>query len=116
MQKRRFFDVLTPVNVDLTSKNIDVSAPLTPMAPMVLRQIGNKYQGRPDDVLIKSNSRLNWDQIKQFLITHFADKRTEPDLLRKLNQLENKMLSVEAFYDEILDTYMALFNINDSGD
>jgi len=50
------------------------------------------------------------------LITHFADKRTEPDLLRKLNQLENKMLSVEAFYDEILDTYMALFNINDSGD
>jgi len=66
MQKRRFFDVLTPVNVDLTSKNIDVSAPLTPMAPMVLRQIGNKYQGRPDDVLIKSNSRLNWIKLSNF--------------------------------------------------
>jgi len=62
---------------------------------------------------VKSNSRLNWDEIKKLLFTHFADKRSDPDLLRKFNQLENKKLSVEAFYDMISDTHKALCNIID---
>jgi len=59
---------------------------------------------------VKSNSRLKWDEIKLLLITHFAKKISKPDLLRELNQLENKKLSVEAFYDEISDTLKALYH------
>jgi len=62
---------------------------------------------------VKSNSRLNLEEIIQLLITHFADKRSEPDLLRELNQLANKDMSVEAFYDEISDKHKALCNIID---
>jgi len=50
------------------------------------------------------------------LIAHFADKRSEPDLLRELNQLKNKRLTVELFYSEVSDVHKALCNVIDRSD
>jgi len=37
----------------------------TPMGLIVLTQIRNKIQGKADDVLVKSNCGLNWDESKK---------------------------------------------------
>jgi len=80
----------------------------TPTGLLVLRQIRVKIQGKTGDVLVKSNSRLNWDEIKQLLITHIADERSEQNLLRELNYLENNKLSIEACYDDISETHILI--------
>jgi len=66
--------------------------------------------------LVKLNCGLNWDEIKRILVAHFANKRSEPHLLRELSQLENKRLTVELFYLEVSDVHKALCNVIDRTD
>lgn len=66
----------------------------TPYGQLLLRGIRNKIVGEANEVLNMYGTRLNWDQIKENLILHYADKRNETSLIKDFHNLKKKFRCV----------------------
>lgn len=62
----------------------------TSYGQLLLRGIRNKIIGEANEVLNMYGTRLNWDQIKENLILHYADKRNETSLIKDFHNLKKK--------------------------
>lgn len=82
----------------------------TPQGQILLRAIRNKIVGQANEVLNMYGTSLNWDDIKQNLILHYSDKRTETSLIRDLHNLRQNFNKVEKFYSEIIEIQASLIN------
>lgn len=82
----------------------------TPYEKLLLRAIRNKIDGSANEVLNMYGTPLDWDQIKQNLILHYADKRNETSLIRDLHDIKQNNKSVEKFYSEIIETLATINN------
>lgn len=82
----------------------------TPYGQIILRAIRNKITGQANEVLNMFGTALNWDVIKNNLILHYSDKRTETSLVRDLHNLRQYNKTVERFYSEIIEIQSSLCN------
>ncbi|XP_043064492.1 uncharacterized protein LOC122320409 [Drosophila ficusphila] len=79
---------------------------------IALRAIRSKIVGAADRALDLDESELNWDRIKETLITHFKDKRSEQDLIMELTHLKEKKLDLDTLYTKVMALKKALVNQN----
>lgn len=77
---------------------------------IILRAIRNKIVGQANEVLNMFGTPLNWDTIKENLILHYSDKRSETSLIRDLHNLKQGNRNVEHFYSEIIELQSLLLN------
>lgn len=82
----------------------------TPYGSILLRAIRNKIEGQANEVLNMYGTPLNWDNIRDNLILHYADKRTETSLIRDLHGLKQYRKPFEKFYSEVVEIQSALCN------
>lgn len=82
----------------------------TPYGQIILRAIRNKITGTANELLNTYLTRLDWTEIKQNLISAFADKRTETTLIRDLHNIRQSDRSLEQFHADILEIQAALLN------
>lgn len=82
----------------------------TPYANILLRAIRNKIEGQANEVLNMYGTPLNWDDIKNNLIIHYSDKRTETSLIKDLHNIRQTSQSVESFYSQIVEIQSTLNN------
>lgn len=54
---------------------------------ILFRAIRNKIESKPNEAIIEAEVSLNWDEIKDTLITYCSDKRDTPTLIHELNNL-----------------------------
>lgn len=82
----------------------------TPYASIILRSIRNKIIGNANEILNMYGTPLDWDEIKNNLIIHYADKRNETSLIRDLHSIRQNNDTVEKFYSRIIEIYSSLTN------
>lgn len=82
----------------------------TPYGQILLRAIRNKIEGQANEILNMYGTPLIWDEMKNNLIMHYADKRTETSLIRDLHNAVQLIKTTEAFYGEIIEIQSALCN------
>lgn len=82
----------------------------TPYGQILLRAIRNKIEGQANEILNMYGTPLIWDEIKDHLILHYADKRSETSLIRDLHNAVQLNKTAEAFYGEIIEIQSALCN------
>lgn len=104
---RLLFDFLD--NVDEILSLIQVTSG-TPYGQLLLRAIRNKIVGDANEILNMYGTSLNWDQIKENLILHYADKRNETSLIRDLHNLKQNNDSIQKFYSEIVELLSSMNN------
>jgi hypothetical protein len=81
-----------------------------PYGQLLLRAIRNKITGPANEVLNMYGTPLIWDEIKNNLILHYADKRNETSLIRDLHKVKQHNSTVEKFYSEIIEIYSSMVN------
>lgn len=105
--QRLLFDFLNNVEEILSIiKNIQD----TPLYKLWLRAIRNKIVGQANEVLDTNGTTLNWEEIKDNLISHYSDKRNETSLIRDLHSLKQNNSSIEQFYSSIIEIFSNLNN------
>lgn len=82
----------------------------TPYGQILLRAIRNKIEGQANEVLNMYGTPLIWDDIKNNLILHYSDKRTETSLIRDLHNVRQYNKAIEPFYGEIIEIQSSLCN------
>lgn len=82
----------------------------TPYGQILLRAIRNKIEGQANEILNIYGTPLIWVEIKDHLIMHYADKRSETSLIRDLHNAVQLNKTAEAFYGEIIEIQSALCN------
>ena len=82
----------------------------TNYANIVLRAIRNKIIGPANEVLNMYGISIDWTDIKNNLVVHYADKRNETSLIRDLHQLRQGVDSVEVFYAKIIEILSTIMN------
>lgn len=82
----------------------------TPYAQILLRAIRNKIEGPANEVLNMYGTPLIWEDIKNNLILHYSDKRTETSLIRDLHNIRQIDANVENFYSQIVEIQSSLNN------
>lgn len=86
---------------------------------LLLRAIRNKIVEDANEILNMYGTPLNWDQIKENLILHYADKRYETSRIRDLHNLKQNNDSMQKFYGEIVELLSSMnnhVNIHESDD
>lgn len=82
----------------------------TPYGQILLRAIRNKIEGQANEILNMYGTPLIWDEIKNNLILHYSDKRTETSLIRDLHNIKQFNKTIESLYGEIIELQSALCN------
>lgn len=82
----------------------------TPYGQILLRAIRNKIEGQANEVLNMYGTPLIWDEIKNNLVLHYSDKRTETSLIRDLHTVRQFNKTIESFYGEIIELQSSLCN------
>lgn len=82
----------------------------TPYGKILLRAIRNKIEGQANEILNTYGTPLVWDDIKNNLILHYSDKRSETSLIRDLHNVKQQGKSIESFYREIIELQASLCN------
>ncbi|XP_055839549.1 uncharacterized protein DDB_G0283697-like [Episyrphus balteatus] len=77
---------------------------------VVLRAIRNKVVGPANEALNMYGTDVNWEDIKNNLLIHYADKRNETSLIRDLHQLRQNQSSVETYFSRVIETLSAMIN------
>lgn len=96
-------------NVDEIIKLCKEALPKDEEIPLTfIKAIKNKIKGNANKVLASIDYTNNWNIIKQTLIDHYADKRTEVALIRDLHRTRQGLLTSKQFYDKILEIQIAL--------
>lgn len=88
-----------------------------PCTRILLRAIRNKIIGEANEVLNMYGTPLNWDSIRENLISHYADKRSEINLIRDLHTIQQNNSTLEEYYSKIIDLQSTMVNhckINES--
>lgn len=75
----------------------------TPYSNILLRAVRNKIEGQANGVLNMYGTPLKREIIKNNLILHYFDKRTETSLIRDLHSLRQGNKNVDKFYSEIVE-------------
>lgn len=86
------------------------SADSTPYGKILLRAIRNKIDGEANEILNMYGTPLNWDMIKNNLILHYSDKRSETSLIKDLHNVRQANKTIQEFYSEIIEIQAALSN------
>lgn len=82
----------------------------TPYGKILLRAIRNKIEGEANEILNMYGTPLNWDIIKDNLILHYSDKRSETSLIKDLHNVRQLNKTIQQFYSEIIEIQSALCN------
>lgn len=77
---------------------------------LLLRAIRNKIIGPANEVLNMYGTPLVWDDIRNNLIHHYADKRNETSLIRDLHKIKQNNSTVEKFYGEVIEILSSMTN------
>lgn len=81
-----------------------------PCSKIYLRAIRNKIKGEANEVLTMYGTPLQWEAIKDNLITHYADKRNETNLIRDLYGISQGADKVEKYFARIIDIQSTIIN------
>lgn len=81
-----------------------------PCTRILLRAIRNKIVGEANEVLNMYGTPLNWDSIRENLISHYADKRSEINLIRDLHSINQQNNTIEEYYSKIIDLQSTMIN------
>lgn len=81
-----------------------------PSSKIFLRAIRNKIVGEANEVLTMYGTPLEWDAIKNNLITHYADKRNETNLVRDLYNISQGHDTLEKYFARIIDIQSTIIN------
>lgn len=81
-----------------------------PCSKIYLRAIRNKITGEANEVLTMYGTPLEWEAIKDNLITHYADKRNETNLVRDLYSTSQGSDSLEKYFARIIDIQSTIIN------
>lgn len=73
-------------------------------------EIRKKIIGNANDVLNQYGRVRDWEQVKEILINHYADKRDEYSLTRDLHTLHQGNLSAESFFGKVNEVLASLIN------
>lgn len=75
-----------------------------------LRAIRNKIKGQANKDIFNYGTFTTWDKLKNDLITHYSDKRSEISLIRDLHSTLQGVNSTEHYYTNVLKIQTALIN------
>lgn len=81
-----------------------------PCSKIFLRAVRNKIRGEANEVLTMYGTPLEWEAIKDNLITHYADKRNETNLVRDLYSISQGHDTVEKYFAKIIDIQSTIIN------
>lgn len=74
-----------------------------------IKAIRNKIKGEANEVLIANDvSSSDWDEIKNTLVMHYSDPRSEVALIRDLHRTRQSSLSAKQFYNKVIEIQTAL--------
>lgn len=74
-----------------------------------IKAIRNKIKGEANEILIANDiSSSDWDEIKNALITHYSDPRSEVALIRDLHRTRQGILTSKQFYNKVIEIQTAL--------
>lgn len=79
----------------------------------ILSAIRAKIVGAANDVLCSYGTSLIWADIKKELIRNFSDRRDETTLLKDLHNLSQRNLSIEEYFNKIMQFSTLLMNYVD---
>lgn len=82
----------------------------SPFAKIILRAIRNKVVGPANEALNMYGTPLDWNSIKNNLITHYSDKRSETSLIKDLHDLRQNEQSLEKFYGSVIEIQATINN------
>lgn len=90
---------------------LEIIAPTnnTPLFKLWLRAIRNKITDDANEVLDTYGTPLDWNLIKNNLISHYSDKRNETSLIKDLHSLK-QYDTIELFYSKVLELLSLLQN------
>lgn len=77
---------------------------------LIVRAIRNKIVGDANDALEMYNSDGSWEEIRNSLISHYADKRDETSLIRDLHKITQGYDTIERYFSRISDILNSLNN------
>lgn len=104
---RTLFDFIDNVEEILIAL---ISVTNTGYKKIILRAIRNKITGQANEVLNMYGTPTDWNEIKQNLITHYADKRNETSLIRDLHLIKQGPETVENFYSKVIEILSVITN------